>query len=145
MWGANTFPMRNRLPYPFLLVAMTMLFLPSGLCGVSFPSLGINTHCWRLFCFVSAPPSRLYCGFRLRTGNPGSDSWRLCWGHVVDLLRVHSLCESILALACLFLGVYFTVLHTYLFCIASYVRFCFLASGYWLDCSGFSLVGGMLL
>ena len=49
-----------------------MLFLPSGLCGVSFPSLGINTHCWRLFCFVSAPPSRLYCGFRFRTEIPGA-------------------------------------------------------------------------
>ena len=60
----------------------------------------------------------------------------------VDLLLVHSLCESILALACLFLGVYFTVLHTYLFCIASYVRFCFLASGY-SGLSGLVFLGGL--
>ena len=47
-------------------------------------------------------------------------------GNVIDLLRVHSLCESILAFVCLFLGVLFTALHSYLFCIASYVRLYFL-------------------
>ena len=61
----------------------------------------------------------------------------------VDLLMVHSLCESILALACLFLGVYFTVLHTYLFCIASYVRFYFHASGYLAGLSGLVFSGGL--
>ena len=145
MWGANTFPMRNRLPYPFLLVAMTMLFLPSGLCGVSFPSLGINTHCWRLFCFVSAPPSRLYCGSPSQDRKSRERQLATLLGNVIDLLLVHSLCESILALVCLFLGVLFTALHSYLFCIASYVRLYFPASGYWLDYSGFSLVGWVLL
>ena len=43
---------------------------------------------------VSVPLSRLYLD-----ENPGSDSWRLCWGKV-DLLLVHPLCESILALVC---------------------------------------------
>ena len=144
MWGANTFPMRNRLPYPFLLVAMTMLFLPSGLCGVSFPSLGINTHCWRLFCFVSAPPSRLYCGFHFRMKIPGAtagDSTGDCDRPIAGPLPLR-----VNPSACLFIfGCLFTTLHTYLFCIASYLCLYFPASGYWLDCSGFSLVGGMLL
>ena len=118
--------------------------LPSGLCGVSFPSLGINTHCWRLFCFVSAPPSRLYLDF-ISGWKSRERQLATLLGTVIDLLLVHSLCESILALVCLFLGVLFTALHSYLFCIASYVRLYFPASGYWLDCSGFSLVGGMLL
>ena len=45
-----------------------------------------------------APLSRLYLD-----ENPGSGSWRLCWGKV-DLLLVHSLCESILALVCFIFG-----------------------------------------
>ena len=94
--------------------------LPPGLCGVSFPSLGINTHCWRLFCFVSAPPSRLYLDF---VSERKSRERQLATplGNVVDLLRVHSLCESTLALVCLFLGVLFywfaflSILHCILF------------------------------
>lgn len=43
-----------------------MLYLPSGLCSVPFPSCGINTHCWRL-CFV--PLLRYYLD-----ENPGSDT-----------------------------------------------------------------------
>ncbi|KAI5385393.1 hypothetical protein KIW84_072115 [Lathyrus oleraceus] len=53
--GANTFPLRNRLPYPFPLVARPCFFQVS--LSVSFPYFGINNAQWRLcLCFCLSPP-----------------------------------------------------------------------------------------
>src|SRR4051812_33295332 len=114
--GANTFPSRNRLPYPFSLVVRPLF------CFVVF---------WHSLPFQDKYVSGDSVNFR------GSDSWRLCWG-CIDLCW-SILSESILALVCLSLGV-FIALHIYLFALHSMCAFTFLH--HILDCLDLCLLGG---
>src|SRR4051812_25645847 len=115
-WGANTFPSRNRLPYPFSLVVRPLF------CFVV---------CWHSLPFQDKYVSGDSVNFH------GSDSWRLCWG--ISTCCWSGLSESILALVCLCLGV-FTALHIYLFALHSMCAFTFLH--HILDWLDLCLLGG---
>ena len=67
-------------------------------------------------------------------GDFTGDRLTFCW----------SILESILALVCFLLGVYFTALHIYLF---SLHPMCVLLSAYWiwLDCLDFGFLGGWVV
>src|SRR3954470_21963041 len=102
--GANTFPSRNRLPYPFSLVVRPLFCL--WFAGIPF-LFRINMLVATLLIFAVAT-----------AGDSTGDVSTCCWS---------GLSESILALVCLSLGV-FIALHILPVCIAFYVRFYFSAS-----------------
>ena len=82
MRGANTFPLRNRHPY-LSLGCETIRFSLSGLPSVLLSLFGINNTGGDSVVqrFIFPPSFALVLGLK----NPGSDSWRLCWGNVIDL------------------------------------------------------------
>ena len=108
MWGANTFPSRNRLPYPISRSQDRDFSLLRFSRCLPFPTCGIKDVRWRLHCLMIF--SRL---FQLAT-SLGNRSTK-CW----------SIPESILALVCFLFGCLFYRFAYLSVCIASYVRFTF--------------------
>src|SRR3954470_5168061 len=115
--GANTFPSRNRLPYPFSLVVRPLF------CFVV---------CWHSLPFQDKYVSGDSVNFR------GSDNWPLCWGRL-DLLLVRT--QRVDPSACVFIFGCFTTLHIYLFALHSMCAFTFLH--HILDCLDLCLLGGV--
>src|SRR4051812_40074680 len=94
--GANTFPSRNRLPYPFSLVVRPLFCFVLWFAGIPF-LFKINMLVATLLIFAVAT-----------AGDSAGDVSTCCWSE---------LSESILALVCLSLGVLLFCIFTYLHCI----------------------------
>ena len=90
MWGANTFPSRNRLPYPISRSQDRDFSLLRFSRCLPFPTCGIKDVRWRLHCFDDFQPV-------VSAGDFTGDRSTKCW----------SIPESLLALVFFSLGVYF--------------------------------------
>src|SRR4051812_39291867 len=112
--GANTFPSRNRLPYPFSLVVRPLF------CFVV---------CWHSLPFQDKYVSGDSVNFR------GSDSWRLCWGGQ-DLLRVRT--RRVDPSACVFIiGCLLLCIFICLHCIlCALLPFCIIFWTVWISICG---------
>ena len=128
VWGANTFPSHNRLPYPYLLVVRPW-FHPSQVFSMfTFPYMWDKRRLMAtsLFWWFSA----------------GCFSWRLHWGQVDQMLVHPGVAPSycFLSFGCLSLRFQFI----YSFCMyLSICMHCILLSSIYYWCAGFaSCLGG---